>query len=120
MLTKPHELVTAMMKVRTCIGQSSDFTHAVSNGGPPPDRNTWLAASSSRRYDYEADEKIVDVFVHKVRSKLKRVGIGDAIETVWGTGYYLKPGARAALAAAVCQPWRGEAVGLDQSSGAIA
>ena len=35
----------------------------------------------------EAEIKIVDVFMCKIRAKLKRFGI--AIETRWGEGYYM-------------------------------
>lgn len=37
----------------------------------------------------EAEQKIVDVFICKMRPKLKAYGI--TIETVWGRGYLLKP-----------------------------
>lgn len=37
----------------------------------------------------EAEQKIIDVFICKMRPKLKLFGI--AIETVWGRGYLLKP-----------------------------
>jgi DNA-binding response OmpR family regulator len=43
----------------------------------------------------EADQKIVDVFICKLRKKLKPFGI--AIETVWGQGYYLPPATRSQL-----------------------
>lgn len=36
-----------------------------------------------------ADEKIVDVFVCKIRAKIKAFGI--EIKTMWGKGYYLTP-----------------------------
>ncbi len=62
---------------------------------------------SEAGYDYEAEEKIVDVYVCKVRAKLKRANIGNAIQTVWGNGYFLDPEARGAIAAALSQPWRG-------------
>ncbi|UFK26716.1 transcriptional regulator [Roseobacter phage RDJL6] len=35
----------------------------------------------------EPEPKIVDVFVCKLRQKLKIIGVVDAIETVWGEGY---------------------------------
>lgn len=44
----------------------------------------------------EAQIKIVDVFVCKIRSKLKRFGV--AIQTRWGVGYYLAPETKAAIA----------------------
>ncbi len=45
-------------------------------------------------YDYSADEapmpKIIDVYVCKIRNKLKDAGVDpDVIETVWGQGYRL-------------------------------
>ena len=36
------------------------------------------------------DGKVVDVYVCKIRAKLKRYGI--RVETVWGTGYSIQPG----------------------------
>lgn len=65
-----------------------------------------MNALSEAGYDYDAEEKIVDVYVCKVRAKLKRANIGNAIETVWGNGYYLTQDARSAIAAMLCQPWR--------------
>lgn len=35
----------------------------------------------------EPEMKIVDVFVCKVRTKLRSIGVEDAIRTVWGLGY---------------------------------
>jgi DNA-binding response OmpR family regulator len=43
----------------------------------------------------EAEPKIVDVFVCKIRKKLKPFGID--IRTVWGTGYCLPPEQRTLL-----------------------
>lgn len=42
-----------------------------------------------------AGEKIMDVFIHRMRKKLKPYGI--EIETVWGHGYRLPPESKAAL-----------------------
>lgn len=66
-----------------------------------------LNALSEAGYDYDVEEKIIDVFICKVRAKLKRCNIGSPIVTVWGTGWYLDPGARGPIAAALSQPWRG-------------
>lgn len=44
----------------------------------------------------EAEIKIVDVFICKMRRKLKPFGIG--IETRWGEGYYLTAATKAACA----------------------
>lgn len=41
----------------------------------------------------EAEQKIVDVFICKIRKKLKPFGV--RIETVWGRGYRLGPAERA-------------------------
>ena len=45
----------------------------------------------------EADIKIVDVFVCKIRAKLKAFSV--PIETMWGRGYYLTPETKAAVRA---------------------
>jgi two-component system cell cycle response regulator CtrA len=37
----------------------------------------------------EPELKIIDVFMCKLRKKLRRAGVGDAITTVWGRGYLL-------------------------------
>lgn len=44
----------------------------------------------------EAQIKIVDVFVCKIRSKLRRFGV--EIQTRWGVGYYLTAETKAAIA----------------------
>ena len=65
-------------------------------------REVAMHALSEAGYDYEAEEKIVDVFVCKLRAKLKPYGAG--IERVWGTGYYLDQTSRRAIAARLGQP----------------
>ncbi len=47
-----------------------------------------MLAMYSDRIDVEPEIKIVDVFVCKLRKKLKPFGI--EIQTVWGAGYALK------------------------------
>ena len=52
----------------------------------------------------EPETKIIDVFVCKVRKRLDRAGLCNAIETVWGHGYIMRnpdtltPASRAATA----------------------
>jgi two-component system cell cycle response regulator CtrA len=52
----------------------------------------------------EPETKIIDVFVCKVRKRLERAGLRNAIETVWGHGYIMRnpavltPAARGATA----------------------
>jgi two-component system cell cycle response regulator CtrA len=48
----------------------------------------------------ETDEKMVDIYVHKLRRKLQPF-FGDTIETLWARGYGLTRNARAAIAAAI-------------------
>ncbi len=50
----------------------------------------------------EAEIKIVDVFVCKMRKKLKRFGI--EIETVWGRGYRMTPEMKVAARAYFDEP----------------
>jgi DNA-binding response OmpR family regulator len=52
--------------------------------------------------DYEAQEKILDVWVCKLRAKLKKHGAG--IKTIWSTGYELDPASRRIIAARLGQP----------------
>lgn len=47
----------------------------------------------------EAEIKIVDVFVCKLRKKLRPLGF--SIETLWGRGYFLKPETKAAVEARI-------------------
>jgi len=54
--------------------------------------------------DEEAEIKIVDVFVCKLRKKLKRFNI--AVETVWGRGYRMSAQAKA-IAAQLLEESRG-------------
>jgi two-component system cell cycle response regulator CtrA len=58
-----------------------------------------MAALYSDRADEDADvePKIVDVFICKIRKKLKPFGI--TIQTVWGQGYSLETATRASLSA---------------------
>jgi two-component system OmpR family response regulator len=42
-------------------------------------------------YDFDGSSNIVDVYVSQLRRKLKGLGAGGAIETVWGVGYRLRP-----------------------------
>jgi two-component system, cell cycle response regulator CtrA len=41
----------------------------------------------------EPETKIIDLFVCKVRKRLEQVGLGKAIETVWGHGYIMRSSA---------------------------
>jgi two-component system, OmpR family, response regulator len=41
-------------------------------------------------YEFEGSSNIVDVYVSQLRRKLKGLGAGNAIETVWGIGYRLR------------------------------
>jgi len=59
-------------------------------------RNAGIALSRTQvleriwDYDFEGSSNIVDVYVSQVRRKLKRLGGGQIIETVWGVGYRLR------------------------------
>lgn len=48
---------------------------------------------------HEPDERIIDVFVSKARRKLKQFDI--AIQTKWGSGWYMLPADKAKIAAPV-------------------
>lgn len=67
------------------------------------------------RLDELPEEKIIDVFVCKMRPKLAPVGI--EIDTVWGRGYRMRPEMRAKLEALLAQQ-RGEVDGEEAESGA--
>lgn len=59
-------------------------------------RNAGIALSRTQiveriwDYDFEGSSNIVDVYVSQLRRKLKRLGAGGIIETVWGIGYRLR------------------------------
>ncbi len=59
-------------------------------------RNAGIALSRSQiveriwDYDFDGSSNIVDVYVSQLRRKLKKLGAGGVIETVWGIGYRLK------------------------------
>lgn len=44
-----------------------------------------------------AHDKIIDVFICKLRAKLRRAGLDDVIATRWGVGYFLTSKGRAAI-----------------------
>jgi two-component system cell cycle response regulator CtrA len=44
----------------------------------------------SSEVDEEPEQKIIDVFVHKIRKKLEAATGEQCIETVWGRGYSMK------------------------------
>ncbi|MFZ0270969.1 MAG: helix-turn-helix domain-containing protein [Acidobacteriaceae bacterium] len=53
-----------------------------------PRKSTFMTALYSHLHDDErAEDKIIDVFICKIRPKLKPHGI--VIETAWGQGYWL-------------------------------
>jgi two-component system cell cycle response regulator CtrA len=60
-----------------------------------PRKSTFMAALYSDQLDDQAEEKIVDVFLCKLRKKIKPYGI--EIETVWGQGYKMAEAHKATL-----------------------
>lgn len=54
--------------------------------------------------DLAAPSTSAKVTVHKVRRAMEAIGISDAIETVWGVGYRMRPNAAAALRRVVFDP----------------
>lgn len=60
-------------------------------------KNQLMAALYQPGADHEPEIKIIDVFVCKLRKKLRPFGI--EIETVWGLGYRMGPAAKAAAKA---------------------
>ena len=59
-------------------------------------RNAGMAFSRSHllerlwQYDFDGPSNVVDVYVGQLRRKLKKLGAGDLIQTVWGHGYRLQ------------------------------
>ncbi len=58
--------------------------------------DTAMLAMYSHNYDDWPEPKIVDIFICKLRAKLKRYGI--RFETHWGTGYSLPAASRRRIA----------------------
>lgn len=56
---------------------------------PWASKATLMVALYSDRADDGPDQKIVDVFICKLRKKLRPFGVG--IATIWGQGYALSP-----------------------------
>ena len=48
-----------------------------------------LLAATAGADKPDSDTKIVDVFICKIRAKLKALDIDPSIETAWGRGYRL-------------------------------
>lgn len=61
-----------------------------------------MHALTAAGYEFEAEEKLIDVFVCKLRKKLKPHGAG--VSLIWGTGYYLDQPSRRAIAGRLGQP----------------
>ncbi len=61
-----------------------------------------LALYSTRGGDDEAEIKIVDVFICKVRKKIKKWGI--EIKTSWGRGYYMEAESKAKMRSYLPKP----------------
>lgn len=79
---------TAPVRVEWCLTQSEArvFSHLTTR--EQATKQSIMLAMYSDRIDVEPEMKIVDVFVCKMRKKLKPFGI--EIITVWGAGYALK------------------------------
>jgi len=64
-------------------------------------KNAIMTALYGDRIDEPPEIKIVDVFICKLRAKLKRFEV--AIETVWGLGYRLSAESKAAVRARLAE-----------------
>jgi two-component system cell cycle response regulator CtrA len=53
-------------------------------------KETLMSQLYSSEVDEEPEQKIIDVFVHKIRKKLEAATGEQCIETVWGRGYSMK------------------------------
>jgi two-component system cell cycle response regulator CtrA len=53
-------------------------------------KETLMSQLYSSEVDEEPEQKIIDVFVHKIRKKLEAATGEQCIETVWGRGYAMK------------------------------
>lgn len=66
-----------------------------------PRKSTFMAALYSGSWKEYPDEKIVDIFIHQLRKRLKVHNI--KIETVWGVGYRMSEACKKTARAAVCE-----------------
>jgi two-component system cell cycle response regulator CtrA len=53
-------------------------------------KETLMSQLYSSEVDEEPEQKIIDVFVHKIRKKLEAATGEQCIETIWGRGYSMK------------------------------
>jgi two-component system, cell cycle response regulator CtrA len=53
-------------------------------------KDALMAQLYSSEVDEEPEQKIIDVFVHKIRKKIEAATGEQCIETVWGRGYTMK------------------------------
>lgn len=58
---------------------------------------TWAGLALVMETDSRAPFKLTQVIIRRVRVKLEAAGIPNAIETVYGVGYKLRPAARQAI-----------------------
>jgi two-component system, cell cycle response regulator CtrA len=58
--------------------------------GSTVSKETLMAQLYSSEVDEEPEQKIIDVFVHKIRKKIEKATGEQCIETVWGRGYAMK------------------------------
>lgn len=63
-----------------------------SRRGRPVSAYDVMAYVWGERSERKKTREILDVYIHSVRGKLKRLGLSDAIQTVRGYGYTLAPG----------------------------
>ena len=79
--------------------ETSMLMALMTTGATTKSKEQLLAAAYSDRYATgdEPEIRIVDVFICKLRKKLKPFGI--EVETVWGQGYHLPPESKAAIRA---------------------
>jgi two-component system, cell cycle response regulator CtrA len=58
--------------------------------GSTVSKDALMAQLYSSEVDEEPEQKIIDVFVHKIRKKIEATTGEQCIETVWGRGYAMK------------------------------
>ena len=86
---------TALMPAELELTGSESRLLAHLLAAPHATKDSLLAAIYSARPDDPPEIKIIDVFVCKVRKKIRPFGLD--IQTVWGQGYLMPPASKAKL-----------------------
>lgn len=84
-----RELLAHGKKVRLTKAEMTLMISLASRPGRTRTKESILADLAGHDPDHGPEIKIVDVYICKIRSKLRAFGVAGHLETVWGSGYRL-------------------------------